>query len=364
MRFHLLFLFFFFITRTGFSQGMAGDYPNIPAKETHTAEGIAQYINTHYQGNEEKIAAIYNWIVYNIKYDADSIHYVILDEDNDQRISTALKRKAGVCENFAALFTDLCNLCQIPSFAIEGYTRQGGGIDRPAHMWSAAKSNDGWFLYDPTWDARYFKNGGFYNKSGNSYFKVSPAIFIQTHLPFDPLFQFLNYPITYRQFLNGSAGERNVDNYFNYIDSIEVYNSSDPEQRFLSSLQRIKKTNWPSSKIDTKIKRIQFELEVRYQDHEVASYDSSVNSYNQAINLYNSYLTYRNNQFQPSKSNEELQLLFKEIRSLISKANKTLAEVRATKANLVMDTGALQNKLDQLNENLHNQETILKDHLK
>ena len=84
-------------------------YVNIPSSQTASSAGIAAYINSHYQTDEKKIAAIYSWITANIKYDADSIHYVILDDDNEERVSWALRRKRGVCENFAAIFTDVAN---------------------------------------------------------------------------------------------------------------------------------------------------------------------------------------------------------------------------------------------------------------
>lgn len=332
----------------------------IPAAQTTNADDIAAFINKHYRNDDQKISAIYNWLIYNIKYDADSIHYVILDEDNEQRVSVALRRKRGVCENFAAIFNDLCHKSGIESFAVEGYTRQGGSIDRAPHVWCAALVDSEWNFYDPTWDAGYVKNGSFIDHRQNNFFKISPEIFIQTHLPFDPMFQFLNYPLTYKEFVSGNSAAQNEKNYFNYKDSIDSFRKMNGMQQYLSSINRIKKSNWPASKIDTKLKRLQLEIEVRYQDNDIALYDSSVADYNHAIDLLNSFFTYRNNQFQPAKSNDEIESLFENIRKLIAVANAKLKEVNLSKATLTLNTGDLQQKLDDLSVNVKKQENFLK----
>jgi hypothetical protein len=357
MRPVLLFITFLFCAKLTFAQATV----YIPAAQTTNADDIAAFINKHYHSEDEKIAAIYNWITYNIKYDADSMHYVILDEDNEQRVSVALRRKRGVCENFAAIFNDLCRKSGIQSFAIEGYTRQTGSIDRAPHVWCAAFANGEWNLYDPTWDAGYVKNGTFIDHQQNNYFKISPGVFIQTHLPFDPMFQFLNYPVTYKEFVSGSSGEHNEKNYFNYKDSLDSFSKMNGMEQYLSAVNRIKNSKWPDSKIDTKLKRLQLEIEVRYQDRDIALYDSSIADYNRGIDLLNSFLTYRNNQFQPAKSNDELQNLFQNIRKLISDANAKLKEVNLSKATLTLNTGDLQQKLDDLFANVKQQESFLKN---
>ena len=83
----------------------------------------------------------------NIKYDADSIHYVILDDDNEERVRWALRRRRGVCENFAAIFTDVANQSGIGSFAVQGFTKQGGSLDRAPHVWCVAYVDRKWRLY-------------------------------------------------------------------------------------------------------------------------------------------------------------------------------------------------------------------------
>jgi hypothetical protein len=366
MKFFLFYTIFFLVFQKGFAQNNLQSeniYVNIPSSETTTITGISAFINKHFDSDSKKIAAIYNWIISNIKYDADSIHYVILDEDNEQRATFALRRKKGVCENFAAIFNELCLKCGIPSFAIEGFTKQMGSIDRTPHVWCAAFADNQWKFYDPTWDAGFITNGHFINEIRNNYFKITPEYFIQTHLPFDPLFQFLNYPITYKEFLSGNLKQEGQKRYFNYIDSINAYKKMDRLTQYLSAVSRIKSTGWPTSKIDTKLKRIKLEIELINQDTDVDLYNSAVSDYNEAIRFLNIFLSYRNNQFQPLKSKDEVEKIFEKTRELISSANFKLKKVSSSKATLTLDTGDIQKKLDDLKLNLNEQETFFKNNL-
>ncbi|MEO6905585.1 MAG: transglutaminase domain-containing protein [Ginsengibacter sp.] len=364
MKFFLFFTIFFGGYQNGFAQDnlqFENIYANIPSSETTTTTAISAFINKHFISADKKIAAIYNWVTSNIKYDADSIHYVILDEDNEERVTFALRRKKGVCENFAAIFNDLCLKCNIPSFAIEGFTKQNGSIDRTPHVWCAAFVNNQWKFYDPTWDAGYIRNGSFINEIRNNYFQIAPEYFIQTHLPFDPMFQFLIYPITYKEFVNGNFNERDPKRFFNYKDSIESYKNIDRLAQYLSSVSRIKSVGWPSSKIGTKLKRTQLEIEVINQGTDMDLYNSAVSDYNRAIQFLNTFLSYRNNQFQPLKSKSEVNSLFVKTQELIASANIKLVKVNSSKATLTLDTGDVQKKLDDLKSNLNTQETFFKN---
>ena len=281
-----IFILFFCLSKSAIAQSnhYAEEriFVSIPTSQTHTSSDIASYINSHYHSNKEKIAAIYSWITMNIKYDADSIHYVILDENNEERVSFALRRKKGVCENFAAIFTDLCNQCGISSYAVEGFTKQGGYVDKGAHVWCVAFVDDKWGLYDPTWDVGTVGSNHFNTQF--QYFNLPPIDFIQTHLPFDPMFQLLNYPIIYNDFERGNTQPVSRKNYFNYKDSLETFQKMDRLSQYMCEESRIENAGWPAKKIETKLKRIRFQVEILNQGSDSDLYNSAVADYNAAIN--------------------------------------------------------------------------------
>jgi hypothetical protein len=269
----------------------------------------------------------------------------------------------GVCENFAAIFNDICQKSGIPSFYIEGYTKQNGSIDRNGHVWCAAFVDNNWGLYDPTWDAGYLSGSNYVNHAGTNYFQKSPDDFKFSHLPFDPLFQFLNYPVTYKEFYNSSKQTNNPKSYFNYKDSLGEYNVSDSLSRYLASLHRIENFDWPLAKIDTKIKQLKLEIELIYQDRDMTFYHSAIADCNKGIDMLNEFINYRNHQFQPVKKSEEVQRMFDTMSKLIASANQKLIDVNKSEATLTLNTGDIQAKLNDLSGHLKEQQSFYRNYL-
>jgi hypothetical protein len=326
---------------------------SIPRSQSNTTSQIADYIKKNGKTDEEKVRAAYSWVTINIRYDKDSLHRVVLEESHDERVSFAMRRRKGVCENFAAIFTDICKKAGIESFFIEGFSREGGHINKQPHAWSAAKIDNQWFLFDPTWDAG--------SMAGNArYFKIAPADFIGSHYPYDPLFQFVNYPINYSDLLrNASAG----NTYFNYNDSIRSWQNSDSLSRFRAQLSRIDNNGFPKSLIDIKRKQLILEIELVYQDDDMINYNSAVADFNDATDLLNNFIHYRNAQFLPPKNEAELQENFDQIKMKVHSANKKLEKVNASTATLYLNTGDIQQKLDHLSEKANEQEAFFKNYL-
>ena len=325
-------------------------------KNAKTSDEIASYINLHYHSDADKVLAIYSWIVSNIKYNADSIHYVILDEDNQERVTWALRRRAGVCENFAAIFADLCTKCGIRSFAIQGFTKAGGYLEKGAHVWNAALIDNKWNLYDATWDAGSGPDGASYR-----WFKIAPAIFAETHLPFDPLFQFLEYPLLYRDFIAGVGGSHKPENYFNYTDSLKKFEKLDRISQYMAEEQWIKQSQWPAAKVDTKIKTLRQQVEVISQDGDMNMYDTAVADYNRAVATLNEFIIYRNNQLLPSKPVSEVNEIFARTSSFLKSASERLDIVSRSIATLQLDIGDIRYQINQLKNKLQTQQAFYKN---
>lgn len=333
----------------------------IPSSQTNNSADIAAYINNHLNTDFKKVRAIYIWVAANIKYDADSLHRVILQEDRDELVTRALKRKRGVCENFAAVFTDLCKRCGIRSFAIEGYTKQNAGIDKTGHAWSSAYVDNKWYLFDPTWDAGYHNN---FNGTINTiYFEIEPDEFIQSHMPFDPMFQFLDYPLTYKEFNNGNKSADDFKTYFNYKDSINDFEKLNALKRFANSAARIEKNGARNDVINTKLSQLKMEMEIINQDKDSVLYNTAVNNYNDAVKIFNDFLTYRNNQFTPGKTTTEVHKIFDNIDKLIASARANLKDVKESKAVLVLETGGVEEALDKLSAHIKEQQVFLKNYI-
>jgi hypothetical protein len=243
---------------------------------------------------------------------------------------------------------------------IDGYTKVNGPTNKQPHAWCAVMVDHNWFLFDPTWDAGFAMNG---KPTNTNYFQILPADFIQTHIPYDPLFQFLGNPVSYKEFSRGSNSRNESKPLFNYVDSLNSYEKSDSLTRYLSIFSRIEKCGWPQSLIDTKLKQIILETELIYQDVDMSNYNAAVADYNVAIENLNQFLIYRNSKFQPEKKDGDVKWIFQNIEKRITSANLKLDEINISKARLALDTGDLQKKLNDMMIKVKEQEIFFQNHL-
>lgn len=328
-----------------------------PDSKSTTTKDVAAYINKYCKSDEQKVRAIYVWIISHITYSTDSGQFVVTDEDREKLVAAGMRRRKGLCENFAAIFDDICKKAGLHSFAIEGYTQHKNGDDNTSHAWNAAMINNEWFLFDPTWDA---VQPGLSSPVKTSYFMRSPAEFIQNHMPFDPMLQFLDHPVTFKDFNNGAIEAKNKDTYFNYKDSIDKYKQDDPYHQYLGAYNRILQNGTPNEMTKTKLSQLRLELEIIYQDKDSVLYNTAVNGYNTAVKLFNDFVAYRNNQFKPAKTNGEVQTMFTDIKNYLSHAINLLKEVNASSANLILDTGDMEYAIKKLTDHVAEQEDFYK----
>jgi len=333
---------------------------NIPASQTNSTADIAAYVNKNFDTDDKKVRAIYTWVISHIRYSTDSIHRVILNEDRDQLVTFALRRRKGVCENFAAIFDDICRKSGLRSFAVEGYTKQNSSVDRTPHAWNIVYVDKKWSAYDPTWDAG--QSSTFYQPVRANYFKIDPSVFIQTHMPFDPMFQLLDYPLTYKEFNSGNIRAKNGEMYFNYTDSISEYEKAKPLERYIGATQRIQNNGAVNNMISTKLSQLRLEIEIIYQVKDSVLYNDAIADYNFATNEFNNFIAYRNNQFKPEKTAAEIQLLFDDVHKRIAIARGKLKEVNQSKATLTLDTGDVEYAINTLYNHVKQQEVFFKNY--
>jgi len=331
---------------------------NIPASQTNSTADIAAFINSHFDTDSKKVRAAYIWVISHIKYSTDSIHRIILDEDRDQLVTFALRRRKGVCQNFAAIFDDICRKAGLRSFAVEGYTRQNNSLDKISHAWNIVFTDNKWSLYDPTWDA----GPAGYEPVNIKYYQAPPSVFIQSHMPFDPMFQLLNYPVTYREFSNDNIKSKNGVAYFNYADTLSKFENAEPLQRYTSAYERIQDNGVPNSMVKTKLTQLRFEIEVIYQVRDSVLYNDAIADYNRATNEFNNFIAYRNNQFKPEKTDVEVQSTFDDIEKKIASARRKLKGVNQSKATLTLDTGDIEYALNTLSNHVKEQEAFTKNY--
>ena len=307
MRYFILFmtLFFFNLTIGQVSNEYAAidkKISVIPDSLTTSTSKIASYINSKFTTESEKVRAAFFWTSNAISYDVPNMFEPNFMDSSQEKIKKTLKSKKGVCIHYAEVFNDIVNKMNITSYVISGYTKQNGKIATISHAWCAAKIDNKWFLFDPTWGAGYVDNQKFYKKLNNTFYKVDPAKMILSHMPFDYLWQFLNIPKTNQEFYSGKIIETKTKVNFDYIVEIEKYNKMSDGDKAFDCANRIEKNGIINDLILEYYNYRKKEFTLFRQNKNIEKINQIVIDYNQAISLLNDFIMYRNKAFKPTFS--------------------------------------------------------------
>jgi len=283
----------------------------IPLEKTTSTNEIANYITSNFKSESEKIRAVFYWSASNISYDVKNSNEPNFVYSSEEKISNALKNRAGVCIHYAEVFNEIANKVGIKTFIIHGYTKQNGIIATTSHAWNACNIDGKWFLFDATWGSGYVNNDKFYKKLNDNYFKVLPSKMIQSHMPFDYLWQFLNNPITNNEFYSGKLStERFVSNY-DFQKEIENYEKIPDDEKAFETFKRMEKIGVLKGLIDNYVSHKREEFTVLRQNKKIQKLNEITAEYNEAIGLMNDFIFYKNKKFKPTISDETIREMIK-----------------------------------------------------
>lgn len=319
----------------------------------NTTGDIADLIDSKYDNPRGKIHAAYAWVTSNIHYSKDSSLIINRGMGPQARIDVALKRRKGVCENFSAIFSAICNHLGFTAVVIEGYTRQHGSLDYAGHSWSAVLFENDWYLFDPTWDVG--------KSSGFRYFMRSGSDFINDHIPFDPIWQMLEYPYLFNDFDRGN--QRSKKAIFHYRDSIAHYLESDSLARYLAAERRISKGKVMNQSSREYLKLVKSRLEEVRQQDQIEWYNAAITLMNEVSHGLNAFIEFRNQQFSPAKADSELKKILSEVENKLRQASALLDSVDISPATLLYGTGPARDHLNQLKHAYEQLTKILNQYL-
>ena len=125
--------------------------------DTQTEE-LADEICVGCETDEEKVQAIYQWIMHNFEYNYD--YYAFIQYFN---VRQTLRTHKGVCYDFSNLFAALCRSQNIPCYVVDGVSYETAAH----HTWNRVYYNSSWWDVDVTNDLSATKDGrtlyGFHN---------------------------------------------------------------------------------------------------------------------------------------------------------------------------------------------------------
>ena len=326
----------------------------IPVAQTYSSSAIANYVQQNYTTDRQKLKAIYHWVTTNIRYDTDSMYNINWGKEPEEKVAATLRRKKGVCENYAAVFADIAEKVGIPAVVITGYSLQFTPNKNTGHSWTAVNVDNEWLLCDPTWDVGV--------ANGTNYFLVSPETFIDTHMPFDPLWQLLSFPILPAHD-NSKIGFENYSRLAWAVkDSVNNFLLLDSLQQLEAATKRIQFYGAKNEVADGWAAYLKMKIAIVYGDKDRTLYNAAVEDLNGANHIFNGYVQYRNNQFLPAKPPAEIYALLSPIAGIIFSAKNKLNQMGKVVANEQYDTSEINQRLHALSARVKAEQQYLKNY--
>lgn len=317
----------------------------------NTIPEIVDYLCEGVQNDRKKLRAFYVYLAEHIHYD-----YALLEGDvyqnSEEMIYTLMTEKRGVCQHYAEAFQAMCNRIGVKSYVVSGYTYDDRGrLMDVGHSWNAVYINGEYRLIDACWASGYTRAGRIRHKFNDKYFLKTPEQFIKTHIPYDPLFQFLTYPLTHYDVKIHDYANLNLVGDFNIKDSLAVYDRLPRLDQLSSSLRRIKQCGLENDNT------LHYCLLI-YEQINYCNYNLALNKLNACIDEYNKYVEHKQNGFRrPCLSLDDINRLLggckedlldvqNDLNAILSKTRKMESLVLLTKTRTSKILGLIEAELD------------------
>lgn len=330
-----LMLIILFISSFGFGQNPARfdeldqKMDQIPSTMETSTTSIADYINTNFVGSQDKIRAAFYWAASRIAYDVESLDDVKQAlQTPEEKVEATLKTRKGVCVHYAEVFKDIATKLDIETVLISGYNKVQGKIATLSHIWCASKINDTWYLFDPTWGSGYVNNNKYVRKINNRYFKAEPQSLLTTHMPFDYLWQFSEYPITNQEFYDGITARSDRRIKFDFRNEVEAYQRLSVTDQASQSAKRIEANGVKNSLIAERLDYEKYRILHEKDKDNYLKMQEIIANFKEAGNKFKEFLNYRNRKFTPLVSDEQIKSKIQVPYDIIVQCERDLKEVK------------------------------------
>ncbi|MBB6610686.1 hypothetical protein H7F15_06530 [Pontibacter sp. Tf4] len=175
-------------------------------RHTSSIQTLAAYLSKGATTDYEKARVLFAWIAANIRYDDYGFN---TGKSLDSSPAYVLKTRKAICDGYARLFQALGQEMGLKVEKVSGYAKgygyaPGKRFARTNHAWNAVRIDDSWILADPTWAAGSAKTVNGKLKTVYKYdpywFDTDPHVFLFSHLPVNPDFQFIAKPVSLGQY--------------------------------------------------------------------------------------------------------------------------------------------------------------------
>lgn len=337
---------------------------SIPEKQQKSSKEIATYIQEKFTTEETQIKAAYYYVISNISYDITHEFTVNLVISDDEMVSKTIASKKGVCIHYAKFFKEIVTQLGYNCQVVSGYTKKNNMIAERSHAWCAIKMlNEKWYIFDPTWDSGYIQNGKFVRRLQSKYYKMKPLESIQSHMPFDYMWQFLNYPITEKDFLNNNFVQNTKEEPFDYNETIINFQKLSENEQLNALKIRMIETGVTTKLAKERFEILKKQLEVYSLNKNVREFNDISSKYNEGINLLNEFIYYRNAQFRPFKEDKEILKMIEAPLSIFEDCNEKIYKLGFVGQENLYDLNKFKRGLIDIIEETQKHKSFVEDYL-
>ena len=256
-----------------------------PANISEDIDKLVAYLQQPATCKKDVVRSFSYWIMQNISYDISGFMNNVY---NGNGIAGTLTSKKGVCQDYSELFEAMCDRVGIKCYTIIGYAKvfdykPGSKFERTNHCWNMVDLDGNYYLLDITWNSGYVEyvneTWRYVIKPDISHLFLSPEMFIEKHLPADPQWQLLDHPVSmdaFQRYSNHTEMLKEKSRYFNYADSIRLYDALDKDAQNLKTAENA-----------FKFYPIQSEYAYHYYNEAVTCSNTAIDLYNAAVTSYN-----------------------------------------------------------------------------
>ncbi|WP_167021065.1 transglutaminase domain-containing protein [Chitinophaga sp. Cy-1792] len=229
----------------------------VPDTVPANADSLATWINKNCTDEREKLATLYSWMSSHIRYDLKGMYSMknqVRGLDTMGLVNHVLTSGKAVCSGFACTFIAVAKRMDIPALYVIGYCfdPRKKMIDS-SHAWVAVKTSTGWSLVDPTWGAGgtivnhrkflwwWYKKVYYLEGLDWRYFMQPNEVFINDHVPYDPLYQFTAYPVSNDSIRKKNRRADSTLPAFAFNDTLRYYNNLRNADASQNSIARIRR---------------------------------------------------------------------------------------------------------------------------
>ncbi len=299
----------------------------VPDSMARTVGGLARFITASFTTEGDRARAAFGWVARNIRYDVENMYLLEYERAPAVVAQETLAKRLGVCRHYAELYAAVANQAGVLTYVVPGYNSLLASV---GHAWCASRIEGKWQLLDPTWAAGQVLNHRFVPQFNDEYYCPPARVFLELHMPFDPLWQLLAAPRTPQQFQQGVVPPPPAVP-FAFADSIALYTRQTPKQRLHATNRRIAQNGVKNGYTYTYLVNNRH----REDNLHIDTYNDATNAYNEGVTLLNAFVEFYNHQFQPRRPDEELRQLLPPIAERLAQARQLAATVQSPNPALV-----------------------------